>query len=104
MCNVTCHLAWTEMWHPRTWGKGRGGKRREEEGSCSRVELGWGGPCPLWRLCFTPGFTVHVLPITDKGEAVLCSMWFHLEQVKQCRKIDPSSVAFQRPVRNSAKS
>ena len=56
------------------------------------------------RLCFTLGFTVHVLPITDKGEAVLCSMWFHLEQVKQCRKIDPSSVAFQRPVRNSAKS
>lgn len=60
--------------------------------------------CRLWRLHFIPGFRVHVLPITDKGEAVLCSMWFHLEQVKQCRKIDPSSVAFQRPVRNSAKS
>lgn len=42
--------------------------------------------------------------ITDKGEAFLCSMWFHLEQVKQCRKIDPSSVAFLRPVRNSVKS
>lgn len=47
---------------------------------------------------------MHVLPITDKREAVLDSMWFHLEQVKQCRKIDPSSVAFQRPVRNSPKS
>lgn len=47
---------------------------------------------------------MHVLPITDKREAVLYSMWFHLEQVKQCRKIDPSSVAFQRPVRNSTKS
>lgn len=47
---------------------------------------------------------VHVLPITDKRKAVLDSMWFHLEQVKQCRKIDPSSVAFQRPVRNSSKS
>lgn len=53
---------------------------------------------------FAFDFTLHVLPITDKGEAVLCSMWFRLEQVKQCRKIDPSSVAFQRPVRNSAKS
>lgn len=47
---------------------------------------------------------MHVLPITDKRKAVLDSMWFHLEQVKQCRKIDPSSVAFQRPVRNSPKS
>lgn len=69
----------------------------------------WGGsrgrePCRLCRLRFTFDFRVHVLPITDKGEAVLCSMWFHLEQVKQCRKIDPSSVAFQRPVRISAKS
>lgn len=45
-----------------------------------------------------------MLPITDKRKAVLDSMWFHLEQVKQCRKIDPSSVAFQRPVRNSPKS
>lgn len=47
---------------------------------------------------------MHVLPITDKRKAVLDSMWFHLEQVKQCRKIDPSSVAFQRPVRSSPKS
>lgn len=90
LCNVTCHLAPTKMWHPRP--RGRGG------------EVCGGGPCRLLRLCFTLGFTLHVLPITDKGEAVLRSMWFHLEQVKQCRKIDPSSVAFQRPVRNSAKS
>lgn len=96
LCNVTCHLAQTKTWHPRPGGSGR-----EVEG---RRSVGGGGPCWLWRLCFTLGFTVHVLPITDKGEAVLCSMWFHLEQVKQCRKIDPSSVAFQRPVRNSAKS
>jgi len=70
------------------------------------MKEGGGGqePCWLCRLHFTVAFAVHALPITDKGEAVLCSMWFHLEQVKQCRKIDPSSVAFQRPVRNSAKS
>lgn len=45
-----------------------------------------------------------MLPITDKRKAVLASMWFRLEQVKQCRKIDPSSVAFQRPARNGPKS
>lgn len=82
LCSVASHLAWARVWHPKPRGS----------------------PCRLRRLRFTLGFNVHVLPITDKGEAVLCRMWFHLEQVKQCRKIDPSSVAFQTPVRNSAKS
>lgn len=68
----------------------------EEKGRRGLAGCGGSALLQAWR--------VHVLPITDKREAVLCSMWFHLEQVKQCRKIDPSSVAFRRPVRNSTKS
>lgn len=84
-----CTLAWTKLQRPSS-EKGGGGVR--------------GGGTRLCRLRFTSDFTVHALPITDKGETVLHNMWFHLEQVKQCRKVDPSSVAFQRSVRKNSKS
>lgn len=74
---------------PQTRGKERGGVVEDVGVRAVR----W------WRrrqLRFALGFAAHVLPITDKREAVPCGMWFRLEQVKQCWKIDPSSAAFQR--------
>lgn len=37
-------------------------------------------------------------------EAAASNMWFYLEQVKQCKKIDPSFIAFQRSGESGAKS
>lgn len=106
--NLTCNvrslssISGSASW-PCTWPRPNCGTQDP-----GKVMRGWGRAslvsCGGFFTSFTLGFRVHVLPITDKGEAVLCCMWFHLEQVKQCRKIDPSSVAFQRPVRNSTKS
>lgn len=95
LCGQMCPVCkvWPATLPPSECGTADPGEEKRRRGLA-----GCGGSALLeaWR--------VHVLPITDKREAVLYSMWFHLEQVKQCRKIDPSPVAFQRPVRNSTKS
>lgn len=78
------------MWHP--------------ESGVVRGKRGGREACQLCRPRPAFAFAVHALPITDKREAVPSNMWFRLEQVKQCRKVDPSSVAFQGPVRSSSKS
>lgn len=105
--NLTCKARSAPCWRPLQCDLPLGPGLKcgtpdpgEWEGRVGGVRAAW------WRrqLCFTLGFAAHVLPITDKREAVPCGMWFRLEQVKQCWKIDPSSAAFQRPARNSAKS
>lgn len=59
-----------------------------------------------WGSCSKQFYTVlSVLPIKDKSsEALPRDMWFRLEQVKRCRKIYPSSVAFQRSGKIGIKS
>lgn len=65
----------------------------------------WPRPMQIFSVANSSSTVLSVLPIKDKSsEALPRDMWFRLEQVKQCRKIYPSSVAFQRLGKSGIKS